>query len=243
MFILFSHSQKEIIMKTKKSTSADLEQKRPVYFQIGMILVLAALFVAFEWPTKEFEVTNLTRLAYDDFEFDEAPVTFSKEEQPKVLPPPPKPRVLDEIKITSNETEIETELEFLPSEATELTPINFAPMEEEEENVKEDIIFTSCEKPASFPGGESALMKFLNERLEYPAIAIENRVEGRVMVRFTVNKKGEIEDAQIYFGSNKDLNKAALEVIEKMPKWIPAQQADKNVKFSVTVPIMFVLGN
>jgi len=117
-------------------------------------------------------------------------------------------------------------------------------MDSKQENTQDDsddTIYEMAEQMAEFPGGTNALMKFLQQKLRYPAAASENGIEGRVAVSFVIEKDGSISNATVVKGVNPALDKEALRVVLSMPKWKPAKQAGKNVRFKYTVPITFKL--
>ncbi|OKZ42241.1 MAG: hypothetical protein BHV82_03345 [Odoribacter sp. 43_10] len=92
-----------------------------------------------------------------------------------------------------------------------------------------------------FPGGTEALLSFIKDNLEYPQKAIDEQTEGRVIIRFVVNSNGEISDPTILKGINKNLDQAAIDVINKLPRWKPGQQDGQPVSVRFTLPIVFKL--
>ena len=92
-----------------------------------------------------------------------------------------------------------------------------------------------------FPGGTEALLSFIKDNLEYPQKAIDEQTEGRVIIRFVVNSNGEISDPTILKGINKNLDQAAIDVINKLPRWKPGQQDGQPVSVQFTLPIVFKL--
>ena len=92
-----------------------------------------------------------------------------------------------------------------------------------------------------FPGGTEALLSFIKDNLEYPQKAIDGQTEGRVIIRFVVNSNGEISDPTILKGINKNLDQAAIDVINKLPRWKPGQQDGQPVSVRFTLPIVFKL--
>ena len=92
-----------------------------------------------------------------------------------------------------------------------------------------------------FPGGQSALMKYLSENIRYPVIAQENGIEGRVICSFVVERDGSITDVQVVRGVDPSLDKEAVRVIQSMPKWKPGKQRGKPVRVRFTLPIVFRL--
>ncbi|MEG2514887.1 MAG: energy transducer TonB, partial [Bacteroidaceae bacterium] len=107
--------------------------------------------------------------------------------------------------------------------------------------VKSDDSKKSEERIAEFPGGREAMMDYIRTNLKYPKQARKNRIEGRVLIKFVVDKTGEIRDAQVMKSVSKELDDAALSLIQGMPKWKPAFQRGKNVNFQMVIPINFHL--
>ena len=95
--------------------------------------------------------------------------------------------------------------------------------EPEPEKPKEEEIFVAVEQQAEFPGGQTALMKWLSNNVRYPESAQQNDIQGRVVVRFVVEKDGSIGAATIVKGVDKDLDREALRVVKKMPRWQPGK--------------------
>ncbi len=110
-----------------------------------------------------------------------------------------------------------------------------------QEEVKEEQIFEIVEQPPSFPGGEPAMYEWLNKNINYPVIAQENNIQGRVVCQFVVGRNGEIEDVRVVRGVDPSLDKEAVRVIRAMPKWIPGRQGGNAVKVRYTLPVQFKL--
>ena len=89
------------------------------------------------------------------------------------------------------------------------------------------------------PGGQKELLSFLSLNIKYPTKAIENKIQGRVIVQFVVNKDGSISGAKVVRSVDPDLDKEALRVINSMPKWKPGMQKGEPVSVKFTVPIVF----
>lgn len=115
--------------------------------------------------------------------------------------------------------------------------------EPEVKKPKEEEIFVAVEQQAEFPGGTAALMKWLSSNIRYPEAAQANDVQGRVIVRFVVEKDGSIGAANIVKGVDKDLDKEALRVVKKMPKWQPAKNNGVTVRSYFNLPVTFKLQN
>ena len=101
--------------------------------------------------------------------------------------------------------------------------------------------YDAAEVMPEFPGGTEALLSFIKDNLEYPQKAIDEQTEGRVIIRFVVNSNGEISDPTILKGINKNLDQAAIDVINKLPRWKPGQQDGQPVSVRFTLPIVFKL--
>lgn len=114
-------------------------------------------------------------------------------------------------------------------------------VKEPEPAPKEDEIFVAVEQQAEFPGGMAALMKWLSNNIRYPEAAQQNDVQGRVVVKFVVEKDGSVSQAQIVKGVDKDLDKEALRVVNKMPKWQAGKNNGVAVRSYFTLPVSFKL--
>ncbi len=115
--------------------------------------------------------------------------------------------------------------------------------EPEPEKPKEEEIFVAVEQQAEFPGGQAALMKWLSTNIRYPESAQQNDVQGRVIVKFVVEKDGSIGAATILKGVDKDLDREALRVVKKMPKWQPGKNNGVAVRSYFNLPVVFKLQN
>ena len=104
-----------------------------------------------------------------------------------------------------------------------------------------DTIFDVVEQNPSFPGGERAMQKWLNDNLRYPAVAAEMGVSGKVHVQFVVGRDGSVRDIEVIRPVDPSLDKEAVRAISKMPKWIPGRQRGNPVTARFTMPVNFVL--
>lgn len=116
--------------------------------------------------------------------------------------------------------------------------------EEEEEELAEEEpeIFVVVETMPEFPGGQSALFKFINENIKYPPMARENGIDGTIYVGFIIDETGKVTNPTVKRGvRGGSLNEEALRVVKLMPSWVPGEQRGKKVKVAYTIPIKFVL--
>ena len=114
---------------------------------------------------------------------------------------------------------------------------------EPEVKPKEEEIFQAVEQQAEFPGGTAALMKWLQQNIRYPEQAAANDIQGRVIVKFVVEKDGSIGTAEILKGVDKDLDREAIRVVKKMPKWQPGKNNGVAVRSYFNLPVTFKLQN
>lgn len=111
-------------------------------------------------------------------------------------------------------------------------------------DVSEDTVFEFSEELPRFPGGESALLRFIAEHLQYPTVALENNIQGRVNIRFVVEKDGSIGNVEVQRGVDINLDNEAIRVVKSMPKWLPGKQNGMPVRCYFTIPINFkIQGN
>ena len=229
-------------MEVKKSPKADLENKKSTWLLIGYVIVLAFMFVSFEWTKRDVKIDMSQAVADLVFEEEiEIPIT----EQPEMATPPPPPEapaIVETLTIVDDDMDIES-TEIASSEETgQAVEIAYVPPTVEEEEVEEQEIFEVVEQMPEFPnGGMAGLMQFLSKNIKYPTIAQENGTQGRVSVQFVVNADGSIVDAKVIRGVDPYLDKEALRVINSMPKWKPGMQRGKAVRVKYTVPVMFRL--
>ena len=237
-------------MESKKTSKADLNEKRGTFFVLGIILALSLLFVSLEYTSKEFdsflEDEYLDDLAQD---FELLP-SMDEEEELETASPQERTTVLTEnIKVTEevpseiDNTSIPTPLieqevtEDMTNEkeTDEQTPPNVA------EQAEEPIQFRIVEQYPEFPGGMTEYMKWLTRNLRYPDIARSQKIQGKVVVQFIVNQDGTIADAKVVKSVNPHLDREAMRVIRMMPSWKPGIQDNKPCKTMIAVPIVFKL--
>lgn len=226
-------------MEVKKSPKADLEGKKSTWLLIGYVVVLAFLFVAFEWTQRDIKIDTSQAVADVIFETEIIPITETPEQ---VAPPPPDaPTMADVLEIVDDKTEVEETVMAITEDVGQKVDVKYVPVQIIEEEPEEQTIFEVVEQMPDFPGGQAALMQYLAKNIKYPTIAQENGTQGRVIVQFVVNKDGSIVDAKVVRSVDPYLDKEALRVINTMPKWKPGMQRGKPVRVKFTVPVMFRL--
>ena len=233
-------------MEPKKNPKADLRKNSGLYFVAGLALVMALVYIAFEWKTYDKTSDYDISLNVEDQLDEEVPMT----EQIKTPPPPPPPAAPEVIEVVEDEEEVEeTVIESTEtSQEEEIIEIEDVEVEEVEEDI--DVPFAVIEDVPIFPGCESAsdkracfnemMQKHIRKNFRYPEIAQEMGVQGRVNVMFTIQKDGSIGNIR-YRGPDKNLEAEALRIIQKLPKMTPGKQRGRPVRVPFSIPITFKL--
>ncbi len=228
-------------MEIKKTPKADLENRRTLYTEIGLVVALLVVWGAFSYSTKEKAVASLgedTRVVEVE---DMVPIT---QETPPPPPEAPKIPVLsDQIDIVEDDIKVEDNFMSLEDDANLGVEIMDYVEEVKEEVVEEEAIpFQLVEEKPSFNGGDAnEFSKWVNSKLQYPEIAKENGVQGRVTLQFTVNPDGSVSNVKVLRGVDSSLDKEAVRVVSMSPKWKPGKQRDRAVKVTYTFPVIFQL--
>jgi len=225
-------------MELKKNKKADLEGKRSIFIQIGLIIALGITLIAFEWTSSPNLNNTLGKLANVEMEEEIIPITRQQEVKP---PPPPPIKVTDVLNIVEDDVEIEDELIIEDAEADQQMEIDIVEFTEEEEVIEEEVFFIVEDMPDFQGKGQEGFRTYISKNLKYPEIAAENGISGKVYVQFAVNKNGKVVDAIVVRSVDPALDKEAIRVVMSSPEWMPGKQRGKPVKVQFTFPINFVL--
>lgn len=237
-------------METKKNPKSDLRKNSIFYFFVGMTVVLFATWLALEWKSyNETIACDFGQLDPDLLPDEEAPITIQK------LPEPPKPKIQAPpiIEIAPDDEKIEeTVIEAIdPNQDTEIAEVD--DIEVAEEDIPDTVPFILIENAPIFPGCENQstekekrdcfqemMLKHIKKNFNYPEMAMEMGLQGKVNVIFTVQKDGSIGDVRLR-GPHESLEKEAARIISKLPKMTPGKQRGTPVKVPYAIPITFVL--
>ncbi len=223
-------------MEPKKSKKADLESKKHLFFQIGVVLALAAVLWAFNARQYERPEFDLGTLELDIIEEEDIPIT-----RPEEPPPPPPPEASQELIIVDDDVDIEDEF-IIDAEADLYEEIpEYEPIVVEEEEVEEDYVFTIVEDQPEFPGGHEALYKYLSDNIRYPTMAREAGIQGTVFVTFVVERDGSISNVDVVRGIGGGCDAEAIRVVKNMPRWQPGKQRGQPVRVQFNLPVRFML--
>ena len=224
-------------MEIKKNEKVDLEKKKGVFFQVGLVVVLGLCLVAFEWTTGEKGENQFDTSGEDIMEEEMIPITEMEELQPEL--PPEIPKVTEIFEIVEDDVAIDNEILFEDDDMSfddEVQMYDFEVGEEEEE--EEEEIFVVVEDMPTFRGGDvNKFRDWVQQRVKYPQIAAENGIQGKVFIMFVVEPDGTVSNVSIMRGVDPALDSEAIKVVESSPKWVAGKQrgAPVRVRFSITV--------
>ena len=230
-------------METKKSHQADLEGKRVQGFLLGLILVLALLFVALEWNSDDSGWTFFEQDDDLEAELELEPLKRNQDEIPMMLPQekvPEQPKS-DELRL------VDDDIEMAPDIPDHQEPLEIPKDPETPEQPEVVDMYDApvdirvVEDLPQFPGGAAEFMKWLTKNLRYPFSAQQQKVKGRVVAVFIVNKDGSVSDIQLVEHLNLACDNEVLRVLRMMPQWEPGMMNAKPCRTKVCIPVVFNL--
>ena len=223
-------------MEEKKSPKANLENKKLMFIQIGLIISLAEAWAVFE--IKSYDKRELVDLGRTVEVVEEEMVEITKQEQ---KPQPVEvPKQTTQIQVVEDDVEVddvEINAEVDQNEQIE----EYVPVEVEEEEIQEAEIFTIVEEMPEFPGGMNKLAEYLGKNIKYPQMARESGIQGRVFVQFVVEPDGSVSNVAVMRSLGGGCDEEAIRVVKSMPKWKAGKQRGKPVRVSYILPVNFKL--
>jgi protein TonB len=228
-------------MKPKKSNKANLEKQKKLFFEIGMIVTLGLVFIAFEWGVNPEENKVPEALQGDGSPQEIIPMTHQDEK--KDLPKPPPPPQPEKIDIVIDEVEIEDPANFGSTEVDPNEAVNPDDFEDNstEESTSNVPFYRVQEKPQFNYQGQTNFRQYIANHLEFPDMARENGVSGTIYVKFIIDEDGNLINPTIMRGVDPALDNAVLKVLRNAPKWEPGKQNGKEVRVPYSIPIKFKL--
>lgn len=227
-------------MEVKKSNTANLENQRVQGFLLGLIVVLAAVFVALEWNSSDSGWTFFADDEDLEAEMELSPLKRDQDEIPMMLP--------QEQKAEQPKSEqlnlVEEDVELPPPVEPELMekPDPEAEAEEKPEVVdmyNEPVDFRVVEDLPQFPGGAAEFVKWLTKNLKYPESAAKRKVKGKVVAQFIVNKDGSVSDLELTEKLDPTCDAEVMRVLRMMPNWQAGMMNAKPCRTKVCIPIVF----
>lgn len=228
-------------MESKKTREADLEGRQVQRFLLGLVVVLAVLFVALEWNSSDSGWAFFDTDEDLEAEMDLSPLKRDKDEIPMMLPQEKVEELpkFEELHLVDEDVELSQEQ---PEQQEILEKPEKADEEEQPEVVdmyNEPVDFRVVEDLPQFPGGASEFMKWLTKNLKYPISAQKRMVKGRVVAQFIVNTDGSVSDLELTEHLDTSCDQEVLRVLRLMPKWQAGMMNAKPCRTKVSIPIIF----
>ncbi|MBE6196496.1 MAG: energy transducer TonB [Rikenellaceae bacterium] len=227
-------------MELKKTPKADLQNKRGLLLEIGLVISLALVIGAFAYTPKEHRIEQIDQ---EVIVVEEEMMEVTRQDQkPPEAPKKTEMKVIaDMLSIVKNDAKITTDVEFADfDEDTEI----IQEVEVEEEEIVDDQPFLTVETMPSFQGGD--LLKFRNwvqSKVRYPQIAQENGISGRVVLSFVIERDGSLTNIVVLQSPDRSLSEEAIRVLNQSPKWSPGKQRNQAVRVKYTLPVEFRIQN
>jgi protein TonB len=227
-------------MELKKNEKANLENKKGLFIQVGLIIALIVCLGAMEWTSGQKKDSVFAGMTEEAIEEEQIPVT---EETPPEELPPPEVTVTDLFEIVEDDVVIENEVRFEDDETSEDKVVEiYAPVLKAEEEEVEEEIFVIVEDMPKFRGGDiNKFREWVQKRVRYPELAAENGIQGRVFITFVVEPNGTVSNVSISRSVDALLDEAAKEAVSASPKWEPGMQRGRPVRVRYSIPIIFQL--
>lgn len=226
-------------MEIKKSQKADLERKKPIYLQVGLVLALSLALFSFEYKSYDKVENEATSVTQADV-IEEVVMQTKQEVKPETPPPAQAQTTL--LNIVDNNVKVDNDIEIDAEDAGDKNQETYQEVAQEgTKEVEEAEVFSVVEESPGYPGGDEARMKYLKENLKYPQLARESGIDGTVYIEFIVERDGSISKPVIKRDIGGGCGDEALKVVKAMPKWSPGKQRGKPVRTQFVLPIKFIL--
>lgn len=233
-------------MEIKKSPKADLQNRRIIFLLVGLVIALGITGLAFsinskpvagEYKPPKRETTEMEQ------------IDNTRQDQPETPPEQQKAQaqvVTDVLNIVSNDQKIETNIVFV-DEADDFSDFEMVIEDKEEEIVEDEIFITVEDMPTFRGGGLPEFRNWVQQNVKYPQIALENGIQGNVVIQFVVGPDGKMTNFKVLQSPDKTLSDATIDVLKKANEmkngWKPGKQRGKPVKVSFTLPVAFKIQN
>ena len=220
-------------MEVKKNPKVDLQNKKGIFLEVGMIVALALCIVAFS-VGQEKKTIEILQLDGPEIEIDLADITKPEEQKPQAPVKQAVQLISDFIKVVKNDTKIDTNFDFADFTEDEIIVEEIAV----EEEVQEEAPFLKVEVMPSFMGGDlNTFRAWVAQGFVIPAIAAENGIQGRVVVQFVIEKDGRLTNIEFLQSPDRVYEDEVRRVLNKSPKWTPGRQRDAVVRVKYILPI------
>ena len=267
--LIFDHRNKDFGAYTLRKTSIARHNKAMIVVILFIILVVVLAYVvkgiqqAIEEsrPKDEIEqvMVNIATEEVEEEEDEEVQERY-EEPEPEALPE----EILNTVKVTeiliAEDEDVKAEDEIKSADELQQTETAFGQTNfdqgtddrnvvrehkdeviVEEKTPEPEQVFTAVEQMPAFPGGDAELMKYLSSHINYPPMAMENNIQGRVIVQFVVTKTGKVGEVRVVRGVDRDLDNEAVRVVKSLPDFIPGKMNGQAVNVWYTLPVTFKL--
>ena len=228
-------------MEIKKTPQASLENKRLFFAEIGLIVALLVVYAGFETSTRAQATASLID---DTKPLEEDDILSIPLDTPPPAPEVPLlPQLSDEIEIVDDNVTVDIDFQNLEDSDVPVDIKDYMNKEVIEEEVEEETFFVfNVEEKPTFNGGDAnEFTKWVNTHIQYPQIAQEMSIQGKVTLQFTIEKDGSLQNVKVLSTPDESLSKEAVRVVSSSPKWKPGRQRDRAVKVTYTFPVVFKL--
>jgi len=229
-------------MKNKKTNNANLENKRTLFLEIGLILSLCFMLFAMEYTKQNINTSFI--LVSRDIQGESEIIPITRQELQKPTDPPKPKTVIIDLNIVDNDVKLDDNLDFESFDANQNDAIKIADLigNNKQEEEEEEGIFLIVEQMPKFQGkGLEEFRDYIQSSVKYPSIALENGISGTVYVGFIVNKKGEVSGINIIRGVDPALDEEVIRALKAAPLWEPGKQREKPVNVSFSIPVKFII--
>jgi protein TonB len=227
-------------MKPKKNPKISLEKNRLIFFEVGAIIALSMILLAFEWKTS-LNLDQVSELILSENPDLQKEVILST---PRQKEKKEKSRIVVIINPVDDDVEVEEPVFHNPeSTGNERFDLRFIDPVTDDDIIEKDSIFIVVEDMPRFNNGDPQLefRKYIAANLEYPDEAQQNGVEGRVVVTFVIDEKGFLTNLEVVDSPHPILSGAAINTISNSPRWTPGKQRTRPVKVRFYFPVIFRL--
>lgn len=225
-------------MEIKKSFKADLGNKRSLLLEIGLVVALSLVILAFAYTPKEYRIEQVATYL-PPVETEMVPVTT---EQPKKGPKPIRLAAMSNIlQVIKNDNQMQTDIN--PADLDVFDIVEVVPQVKDEQ-IEDETIFLRAETMPSFQGGDiNAFRVWVLQNVRFPQLALENGVKGRVVLSFVIDKDGRLTNIEVLQSPDRTLSEEAVRVLNGSPKWSPGKQRNQVVRVKYTLPVDFRMQN
>lgn len=224
-------------MNTKKNIKYDLERFKNLFLEIGLVISLCAVLMAFEWKKWDSNEESIIKTQYTDIPEELVQITRDIPEPPKAQP---QTTILE---IVKDDVDIQDDLNINIEDDQNTKVDDFVDIKDNttDAQIIEPEIFYVVEEEPTFPGGYEKLTEYLSNEITYPQVARESGIQGIVYVDFIIEPNGDITNVKAKRGIGGGCDEEAVRVVKNMPNWLPGKQRGIPVRVQINLPIKFIL--